>query len=400
MPSTRPSPSEPLSLLGDYSVAEFLRQFWQQQPLLIRNALPEFVSPISPDELAGLACDDDTESLLILEKHGPTPWYVEHGPFTEHRFADLPETHISLLVHAVDQKVAAVHALKARFNFIPHWRMDDVMISYAAPHGSVGPHRDQYDVFLLQALGRRRWQINRDERLPVSTNLSTELNLLEPFDAEDDWILEPGDMLYLPPGVAHYGVALDPCMTYSIGFRAPSHAEILSAWADDVAETDAGSKRYRDVESDPCVHPGEINSATVNELVSMVRNHIDCEQTLISSFGKLVTQATRGITEPPTGPDLTQAGLIERLHQGDILIHHPGTRFAFWCDDNGSGLIFCDGEEKRFAAQDKAAVQLLCDRPDFTYQDLSAHLHNSSFVMLLVEYVNTGKLSFRNDVWV
>ncbi|MEZ5672242.1 MAG: cupin domain-containing protein [Thiotrichaceae bacterium] len=202
--------------LGNLTPAQFLADYWQKQPLLIRQAIPDFTSPISPDELAGLACESQVESRLIMERGGQHPWQVRHGPFTEQDFTQLPETYWTLLVQEVDRHVPEIADLIDKFSFIPSWRIDDLMISYAVPQGSVGPHTDSYDVFLLQAHGTRRWQISsqQGELLP-----DLELKILREFTPEQEWILSPADMLYLP-GVAHYGVALDECMTYSIGFLA------------------------------------------------------------------------------------------------------------------------------------------------------------------------------------
>jgi len=197
-----------MQLLGGLTPERFLAEYWQKRPLLVRQAIPGFKSPLSADELAGLACEPEVESRLILEKGGSRPWQLEHGPFEEERFATLPESHWTLLVQRVNHWVPAVADLLDHFAFLPSWRLDDIMISYAADQGSVGPHTDQYDVFLLQGAGRRRWQIDASvtDESPLLDH--PDLRILAQFHATDEWVLEPGDLLYLPPGLAHYGVAL------------------------------------------------------------------------------------------------------------------------------------------------------------------------------------------------
>ena len=204
---------------ANFDIDSFLRDNWQKKPLLIRNPWADWKNPIEPDDLAGLACEPTVESRLIVQKR--KDWSVEPGPIPETRFGKLGKAPWTLLVQAVDHHVPDVAALIAPFRFIPDWRIDDVMVSYASDGGGVGPHFDQYDVFLVQGLGTRRWQVgalcdDSTELLPHD-----DLRLLANFEATDEWLLEPGDMLYVPPRFAHNGVAVgDDCMTYSVGFRA------------------------------------------------------------------------------------------------------------------------------------------------------------------------------------
>lgn len=217
-------------LLNGLTPAAFLKRHWQKKPLLVRGAFPDFRDPLTADELGGLALEKGVESRLVFEKGGKSPWELRRGPFKDSVLRKLPSSHWTLLVQEVDRYIPEAAAIVDRFNFIPGWRCDDLMVSFAPEHGSVGPHVDSYDVFLIQGQGRRRWQIAQkfDERLKKNVDLK----ILAHFRPESEWILEPGDMLYLPPGVAHFGVALEPCMTYSVGFRAPTHAALINGFLD------------------------------------------------------------------------------------------------------------------------------------------------------------------------
>lgn len=213
-----------IKLLGGISPAHFLRDYWQKKPLLIRGAIPGFEGLLTRDELIGLACGDEAQSRLVMQRNGK--WDVRTGPFTANAFSRLSNKNWSLLVQDVNHFLPSARELLLRFKFIPYARLDDLMVSYAPHGGGVGPHFDSYDVFLLQGPGRRLWQISaqQDKKLDADAPLK----ILHDFRPEQEWVLEPGDMLYLPPGYAHNGIAQDACMTYSIGFRAASHQELAA----------------------------------------------------------------------------------------------------------------------------------------------------------------------------
>ena len=248
------NPDIPLQLLGGITAREFLRDYWQKKPLLIRQAIPDFESPIDADELAGLALEEEVESRLVIE-HGERPWELRRGPFAEDAFGALPEREWTLLVQAVDQFVPEVAELLEQFRFLPSWRIDDVMISFAAPGGSVGPHFDNYDVFLLQAQGKRNWKIGQMCNSESPLLQHADLRILAEFEESAEWVLEPGDMLYLPPRLAHFGIAEDDCMTYSVGFRAPSAAEVLTHFTDFLAQYLTDEERYTDADAQPVSDP-------------------------------------------------------------------------------------------------------------------------------------------------
>jgi 50S ribosomal protein L16 3-hydroxylase len=254
----RPSPA--LQRLGPMPVTRFMRDFWQRRPLLIRNAFPGFAPPVARDALFELARRDDVESRLVSRIDDR--WSLKHGPLP--RLPSTRRPHWTLLVQGVDLLDERAHALLARFRFVPDARLDDLMVSYASDGGGVGPHVDSYDVFLLQAQGRRRWRISRQRDLALVPDAP--LRLLANFRAEEEWLLEPGDMLYLPPGVAHDGVAEGECITYSIGFRAPTYQELFEPWLADFADHVPVAGRYADPGLTPARHPAALPAAMVKRI--------------------------------------------------------------------------------------------------------------------------------------
>ncbi|MCB1660055.1 MAG: cupin domain-containing protein, partial [Pseudomonadales bacterium] len=216
----------PLSYLGGLTAEEFLRDYWQKKPLLVRNAFPDMAYLVEKEDLLSLAQEDSAESRIILEKDGKKPWELRKGPFTAKQYKQLPKTHWTLLVQAVDHYLPELATFWQNFSFIPSWRRDDVMISYAAPQGSVGKHFDQYDVFLVQGTGQRRWQLGEFCGKDSAFVEDTKLRILQDMPVTFDEVVNAGDLLYVPPKLAHYGVAQNECLTFSFGFRAPalSHA--------------------------------------------------------------------------------------------------------------------------------------------------------------------------------
>lgn len=213
---------------GKISAREFLANYWQKKPLLIKQALPNFISPITPDELAGLSLEEEFESRLITGSTIDNNWSLTNGPFAEDSFSQLPDQDWTLLVQGVDRFIPEVSNLIKHFDFIPRWRFDDVMISYAAKGGSVGPHFDYYDVFLLQGSGKRRWHLSSKHCEMDNYLDDVPLRIMDIFKSEQVFDVEPGDVLYIPPKVAHHGVSLDDdCMTLSFGYRSYTGQEIF-----------------------------------------------------------------------------------------------------------------------------------------------------------------------------
>ena len=240
---------QPLPLLGGLSPTQFMKRYWHKKPLLIRQAIPGMQPFLSRGALFDLAARDDVQSRLVIQQAASAkqPWRLRHGPFARRGLPPFKQPGWTLLVQSVDLIDARVQALREQFRFVPDARLDDVMVSYASDGGGVGPHFDSYDVFLLQAQGQRRWRIGRQKDLTLQEGMP--LKILADFQPEQEFVLEPGDMLYLPPRYAHDGVAQGECMTYSIGFRAPDQVELAQALLQGMAEQLADAippKRYRD----------------------------------------------------------------------------------------------------------------------------------------------------------
>lgn len=279
---------ESLSVLGLISPSEFLRDYWQKQPLMIRHAVPNYKSPISPDELAGLSLEEQVESRIIEELGGDGPWSVRHGPFKEDDYLTMPEKNWTLLVQGVDLWVPEIQELLKLFDFVPSWRRDDVMVSYACEGGSVGPHFDQYDVFLLQVEGQRCWQIGEEcgPRTPMLEG--TELNIIENFQATCEWILNPGDLLYLPPGVGHWGVAENEGLTFSIGFRSPTLADMLGDLAVEMI-AQGNSEYYRDPQLTVDMASSEIHPAFIEQAKRQLFDLLDDDELIEDWFARFMT---------------------------------------------------------------------------------------------------------------
>lgn len=393
------TPPAPDVLLGDLTPETFLRDYWQQQPLLIRNAWPDFASPLSPDELAGLACEEDSTARLVLEAGGAYPWEMRFGPFTVEEFTSLPPTHWSLLVQEVDRLVPAVADVLQPFRFVPNWRIDDVQISYAPPHGNVGAHVDSYDVFLLQAQGRRRWQISY---APISEAdeafvPDADVRILQEFTPEATWVVEPGDLLYLPPRVPHYGVALDDCMTYSIGFRAPSRAELLQAAggaAEALVSTDV---RYADPALAARSHTGEITADERAALRTLLREALRDDATLDHWLGRYLTQPTRG-ARPPLPEERIKPSEIRRAVQGGGRLRRSAiAHFAHISHGAAHVTLFVCGRAYSLHAAAARLAATLTSSPRLDRAALAPFLDDGQLLLLLAELANEGYLYLDTD---
>lgn len=273
------------TLLGGLSASAFLRRHWQKQPLLVRGALPRFEGFADFDRLVRLAARDDCESRLVIRDRGR--WRVEHGPIARSRWRHPPRGRWTLLVQGVNHFLPRARQLLRQFDFVPQSRLDDLMVSYAPPQGGVGPHFDSYDVFLLQGTGRRRWQVARTDDLELVDDAP--LRILRRFEPQAQCVLGPGDMLYLPPGWAHDGVALDDCFTYSIGFRAPTHREVVSEFLAYLEDRVDAQSMYSDPDLRATRHPGRIDRRMMEHVESLLAEVRWGSSDVIDFLGRFLT---------------------------------------------------------------------------------------------------------------
>ncbi len=377
-------------VLKDFDSAVFLRDYWQKKPLLIRNPWDAWQNPLEPDELAGLACEAEVESRLVVGAQGS--WAVEHGPLAEARFARLGQEPSTLLVQAVDHHVPEVAALIAPFRFIPNWRIDDVMVSYATDGGGVGPHYDQYDVFLIQGNGCRRWRVGQlcDDQSPLVPH--DELRLLAEFHATDEWLLEPGDILYVPPRIAHDGVAVgDDCMTYSVGFRAPSRSELLTHFVDDLVAEMEDDDRYADPELATQENPGEISSDALDKLHQLAIEKLQDRSYFARWFGSY--SSTRKYPEIDWSPEdlVSETDISAQLKLGVFVSRNPASRFSFLRQDDATILLFVDGTSFHCENSCATFAENLC-RADTT--ELPAQeVPNEPLQQLITALINQGSIA-------
>lgn len=284
--------TQPLPLLGGLSPQQFMKAHWQKKPLLVRQAIPNFKPLLDRAELFELAASEDVQTRMVIQTPGTTAgWRFKHGPFERRVLPPLKQAGWTMLLQGVDLHHDAVHALMNQFRFVPDARLDDLMISYATDQGGVGPHYDSYDVFLLQAHGKRRWRIGRQKDLSLQPDVP--LKILANFEPEEEYLLAPGDMLYLPPLYAHDGIAEGECMTYSVGFRIPSRAEVarelLQRLAED-AEDAVGLTLYQDPDQMAVAQPAEIPSRMFEFAQDALRDALADDQAFARGFGEYLTE--------------------------------------------------------------------------------------------------------------
>ena len=373
---------------GDISLECFLRDYWQKKPLLIRHAFPGFVSPLTPDELAGLACEDDINARIVIENAEDRPWAVQYGPFDEAVFQHLPETHWTLLVSDVEKHVPAARSIIDYFRFLPDWRIDDLMISYAPEGGSVGPHLDAYDVFLLQSYGRRKWMINTRHSNKFLDN--TDLKILAEFEAEEEWIVEPGDLLYLPPNIAHHGVALEPCMTCSIGFRAPSVRSMVSEFGEYISRNIPGELRYQDADIEKQSHPAEISPSALSTIRNILNSYFVTDNNMAEKwFGEYITDTRSATNEDSNQYNITDYAQLEHsLTRKETIQHAAASRFLF-IRKGEDALLFVDGSCYNTSIQFSEA---LCEDNNLNCTHILNNTRTEQDRNTLVELFNRGCL--------
>ncbi len=346
---------QPLTLLGGLTPAQFMRRHWQKKPLLVRQAIPNFSAPVQRAELFALAAQESVESRLV--QHVKGVWKLRHGPFARRALPSLQQPDWTLLVQGVDLHNDAIHALMQQFRFVPDARLDDLMISYASPDGGVGPHFDSYDVFLLQAHGQRRWRIGRQKDLALRDGIP--LKVLANFEPEEEFVLEPGDMLYLPPRYAHDGIAQGECMTYSIGFRAPARAELaqelMVRLAEDAADDDS-TPIYADAGQPAMAQPAAIPAGLQEFARAALSRALAQPQALERALGEYLTEPKASVWFEPGDPGTMLEGV--RLDRRSRMMYD-------------TKHIFINGESYLAGGRDATLMKRLADQRQLTARDLA-----------------------------
>lgn len=372
-------------LLGGLSPVRFMREYWQKKPLLIRQALAVPDLPLTRDEVFALAARDDIECRVISRR--ANRWRVQQGPFDAR---DLPSTAArdwTLLVQGVDLYHDAAAALLERFRFIPDARLDDLMVSYATDRGGVGAHVDSYDVFLLQLHGRRRWRISTQRDLTLRDDVP--LKLLRHFAPEEEWLLEPGDMLYLPPHVAHDGVAEGECMTASIGFRAPRADEIAGQFFFDLAERSADQAaltalRYRDPGRQATATPAALPDDMIDTVADWLGRVRWSRQDVAGFLGRYLSEPKQHVVFDAPARCVGLPTFVKRLHERGMRLD-ARTRLLYV-----RGKFFINGEPFTVPAGARALVRRLADRRALYGGDFVTLSHESPIAALLHEWYLAG----------
>lgn len=376
--------------LSDFSLAHFLEHYWQQRPVVIRAGFPDFEDLISPNELAGLACEENIESRLIYQENGA--WQAQFGPFEA--YEHLGERDWTLIVQAVNHWSPEVAQLVQAFSFIPKWRFDDVMISYSTPGGGVGPHIDLYDVFICQGSGRRQWRVGeRGEHRQFAAHAA--LLHTDPFEPIIDVELLPGDILYIPPGFPHDGVSIEESMSFSVGFRSKSARDMVSGLADYLIDQDLGNALISDPKRPVHSQQGLINAADFAMIKAQLQAVLNNDQLIADFAGSFLSKTKcqldlQSLEYPYQADELLEQLMLQPLYR------IGGLRCFYVEPSIAQGVCYIDGERHEFGASSASALRALCDLETLSYVDLKSALPTlesnteSAFLNALTTWVNAG----------
>lgn len=363
---------------------EFLDEYWQKKPVVIRQGFKNFQDPITADEVAGLAMEEQVESRLVHKKEGK--WQAAFGPFES--YEHLGSENWSLVVQALDNFSEEAAEMIEPFRFIPHWRLDDLMASFATPGGSVGPHIDNYDVFICQGSGKRQWRVGAcGEHVQFAAHEA--LLHVEPFDAIIDAELEAGDILYIPPGFPHEGITLETSMSFSVGFRGNSSVSVLSAFADHLIDNEHGSDLLTDPNRQVITQSGQVSNDDYTSIKNQVATLLDDDAIFKKFTGQFLTAAKHDldIMLPDEPFELAEVSNLLNSHA----IKRLGGLRAFYFEDTvEKGLCYINGAELQFSSEIANGVKLLCNHIMLTPDAMGEWNHNAAFVELVTELLNQG----------
>ncbi len=373
--------------LGELSVTDFLNEYWQKKPLLLKGGFKHFVDPLTADELAGLAQEEDIESRIVSCKQ--QQWDMQTGPFED--FSGFGDKDWTLLVQAVDHWHPAAAKLLDPFRFIPNWRIDDLMVSFSAPGGGVGPHVDQYDVFIVQGEGKRHWRVGMPDAGLQQLCPHPRLLQVSPFTACIDVITEPGDILYIPPGCPHEGISIANSLNYSIGFRAPAQKDLISGLADHLIDQDISGSRFTDNGRSATCSIGAIADNDLAQIQQLLLDLVNDRAMLPAWFGSLITRAKHELDLNEPDPHYGTDEIAEYLDEGSVLSRTGGLRCCYYQRSPTEDiLLFINGDQITLPANELTTAKLLCDYSELG-SDLNLHFNQSAErLMLLTNLINQG----------
>ncbi len=387
----------PLSFLGGLTAEEFLSEYWQKKPLFVKNAFPDFEDPISADEIAGLAFESFIPSRFIYESGGDRPWQLKMNPATEEDFASLKDKQWMLVVNDVEKNLPELKGMLAPFDFITSWRLDDLQVSLGEDGGSVGAHWDDYDVFLIQGMGQKKWQISY---APVSEDdfmKGVDIRLIENFSVDEEWVVAPGDMLYLPPRIGHYGVNIGRSVTWSVGFRAPKHQELFRDFIEMKFDQMAEDARYSDPDMCYACNKGELTDDAIDRVVSIIETGLTTNRDEIAKwFAEFMTEPKMFQSPELLEEKVSVDELIEFLEDGGALEVHPGLSLMHR-PMGDQHYLFAGGKSYALPNDDSDLIKVVINSEFLEYEDLEDYLDNAIALQFLVGILNDGIIMMEED---
>lgn len=371
---------------ADITPAIFLKEYWQKKPLLIKNAIANFEDPISADELAGLAMEEEVQSRIIAKPNN-NDWHVEHGPFED--YSQFGEDYWTLLVQATNNWSEATHQLLKPFNFIPNWRLDDVMVSFSTPNGGVGPHLDQYDVFILQGEGKRQWQVGLPDENLETLIPHPDLKQVSPFTPLIDVVTESGDLLYIPPNHPHNGIAITNAINFSIGFQSPNSQELWSGFADKLLDNNIGIERFNDPLRELTTTPETLSLKDVAELKALMLEQMSNKSNFTQFIGSQLTQCQHSMELLIPKEAFSAADIQEIILEEDVEIKPVLGIKSLLIEDDNQHLYVC-GEVFIFAESSMELARKLANKETLTTSYLKSSVTCLKNTQLLTSLLNTG----------
>ena len=372
--------------INSLSKQEFLKEYWQKKPLLIKQGFRDFEDPLDANELAGLAMEESIESRIITNQNND--WQAHHGPFED--FELLTEQHSTLLVQAVDHWHPDAAQILEPFRFIPNWRIDDLMISYSTPGGGVGPHLDQYDVFIIQGEGKRHWRVGMPDSNLKQFAQNKSLLQVEQFPAVIDCILEPGDILYIPPGCPHEGYAVENAINYSVGFRAPNQQDLLSSFADYVIDKEVGNTRYSDPLLETRESKGLLSNSETDKVKQLLASLLQDDALFKSWLGQTTSEPKHEMDLMPPEDLYTPDQVAQLIDESEEVFERLGGTRAIYQHTDNELILSVNGQNFLLPKTDLAVVKLLTDNVSVTAEQIKSSKNSLKFTQSFTTLLNEG----------